>query len=56
MCNWPTASDEIARLFYDNFGIPYAIGFAIGQTSFYDGSWAGIQHDERVYRYAEGRS
>ena len=48
--------DEIARMLYDRFGIPYAIGFAIGQASFYDGTWFGVEHSERVYRYAEGRS
>ena len=48
--------DEIAQIFYDHFGIPYAIGFAIGQASFYDGTWFGVKHGERVYRNAAGRS
>ena len=52
--------DEIARMLYDHFGIPYAIGWAIGEASFYNGYWGGLEHGfahgERVYRYAEGRS
>ena len=53
--------DEIARMLYDHFGIPYAIGFAIGEASFYtDGwgriTWFGVEHNERVYRYADSRT
>ena len=48
------AVDEIARMLYGRFGIPYAVGFAIDQASFYDGTWFGVEHSERVYRYAEG--
>ena len=47
--------DEIALMFYEKFGLPWAIGFAIGQASFYNGQWGGIRHSERVYRFAEGR-
>jgi len=47
--------DEIAEILYERFGVPWAIGFAIGQASFYDGTWMGVEHTERVYRYSRGR-
>ena len=49
--------DQIAQLLYDHFNIPYAIGWAIGQASFYGNPCFATttEHDERVYRHAGNR-